>query len=174
MVLCNPLYLPLDCAMIVPGGMGMVLNRSVTATVYIVKENRVLLHMHKKYNTWFPVGGHLEPNEFPHEAALREVLEETGLSVKLLQTENVGEFDAPRVQRVPLPFLTYYEGIGHEEEFYDFIFIATTTQENPHPATGESSAFRWFSEEELQSDESLKPHIRSTAVQVLQNAHRYM
>lgn len=151
----------------------MTLNRSVTATVYIVKDGKVLLHMHKKYKTWFPVGGHLLPNEFPHEAALREVREETGLSVKLLRTENAEDFDSARVRRVPLPYLTYYEGIGHEEEFYDFIFIAVTDEENPHPMKGESDTFRWFTVEELQSDETLKPHIRNTAIHVLENVHRF-
>ena len=48
-------------------------NKSITATVYVINDGKVLLHQHKKYNTWFPLGGHIEENEFPHEAAIREV-----------------------------------------------------------------------------------------------------
>lgn len=57
----------------------MQFNRSLTATVYIINESKVLLHNHKKYNTLFPVGGHIEADELPHEAALREAYEESGL-----------------------------------------------------------------------------------------------
>ena len=71
----------------------MIYNKSITATVYIVNDNRILLHKHKKYNTWFPVGGHLRSNELPHEAAIREVKEETGLDITLLETEHVANFD---------------------------------------------------------------------------------
>ena len=40
-------------------------EKSLTSTVYVIHEDKVPLHMHKKFNTWFPVGGHLEPNELP-------------------------------------------------------------------------------------------------------------
>jgi len=35
----------------------------------------------------FPVGGHIEADELPHEAALREAYEESGLQVKLHNDE---------------------------------------------------------------------------------------
>ena len=51
--------------------------------MYVINNNRVLLHLHKRYNTWFPVGGHFEEDELPHEAAVREVKEESGFDVTL-------------------------------------------------------------------------------------------
>lgn len=57
----------------------MFLNRNITATVYIFNENKVLLHMHKKYKSLFPIGGHMEKDELPIETASREIKEETGL-----------------------------------------------------------------------------------------------
>ena len=36
--------------------------------------------LHRRLNRWLQPGGHVEPGELPHEAALREVAEETGLS----------------------------------------------------------------------------------------------
>jgi len=47
-------------------------------------QNEVLLIHHKKFNKWMIPGGHIEPNENPNEAALREVKEETGLEIKLV------------------------------------------------------------------------------------------
>lgn len=52
----------------------MVIKKSITSSVYVVYKNKVLLHKHKKYNTLFPLGGKMNANEVPHEAAIREVL----------------------------------------------------------------------------------------------------
>lgn len=75
------------------------LNRTLTATVYIINGDKVLLHKHKKYNTLFPVGGHIEADELPHEAALREAYEESGLKVKLYNNEE--QLELGRVQQLP-------------------------------------------------------------------------
>lgn len=145
----------------------MQYNRSITATVYVIRDGRVLLHEHKKYSTWFPLGGHIEADEFPHEAALREVKEESGLDVTLIKTENAPAIDLGRVDRIPAPFCLCHEGIGHEEEFFDFIFIAKTDEAEPHPSDGESRRFKWFTREELLSYD-LKPHIKNTALAALE------
>lgn len=144
----------------------MIFDRSMTATVYIVKDGRVLLHRHKKYNTWFAIGGHLEKDEFPHQAAYREIKEETGLEAELITTENTQDFDLGRVERIPLPFITCREGIGSDEEFYDFIFIAKPLSEKLCPRKNESRSFRWFTRDELLAEE-IKPHIKNTALCVL-------
>lgn len=64
------------------------MEKHFTATVYIISkidgQLKVLLHKHKKLKIWLPVGGHIEKNEDPIEAALREVKEEARLEVKLI------------------------------------------------------------------------------------------
>ncbi|MEI9962579.1 MAG: NUDIX domain-containing protein [Limisphaerales bacterium] len=39
---------------------------------------------HRKLNKWLPLGGHIELDEDPEQAALREAKEESGLDVELL------------------------------------------------------------------------------------------
>ena len=143
----------------------MQYNKSMTATVYIIQNNKVLLHMHKKYKTWFPVGGHVEPDEFPYQAAIREAKEESGYDIELVKTEIVGDYDIGRVERIPMPFCTYQ--CGSEKEFYDFNFIATIKGGELSPADGESTEFRWFSREELENTDEVKVHIRNTAIAAL-------
>lgn len=142
----------------------MKYNKSITATVYVINDGRVLLHMHKKYNTWFAVGGHLEPDELPHEAALREVKEETGLDVELVgditHTRDIG-----RVERVTQPFCIYHEG-DVTEQFLDFIYIAVAKTDSLCPATGESEHLRWFGRKEIEDSDEIKIHIKSTALAV--------
>ena len=143
----------------------MIYNKSITATVYIVNDNRILLHKHKKYNTWFPVGGHLRSDELPHEAAIREVKEETGLDITLLETEHVANFDIGRVERIPEPFCLYHED-DINEQFLDFIYIGISSQNQVEPNIAESQELRWFSKEELKAEE-IKIHVKNTALTVL-------
>ncbi|MGH3820933.1 MAG: NUDIX domain-containing protein, partial [Pseudonocardiaceae bacterium] len=42
---------------------------------------------------WMLPGGHVEPDENPAEAALREVTEETGLTARLLPGPGLGQPD---------------------------------------------------------------------------------
>ena len=145
----------------------MKYKKSITATVYVINNGKVLLHQHKKYKTWFPLGGHIEEDEFPHEAALREVKEESGFDVTLIETELAPEIELARVKRIPSPFCLLHEGIGGVENFFDFIYIAETIETDPHPESDESKEFKWFSYEELLSHD-IKPHIRNTALAILQ------
>jgi 8-oxo-dGTP pyrophosphatase MutT (NUDIX family) len=55
-----------------------------TVSVFIVKKRKVLFILHKQLKRWLPVGGHIELDENPEEAALREAKEESGLEVELV------------------------------------------------------------------------------------------
>jgi 8-oxo-dGTP pyrophosphatase MutT (NUDIX family) len=51
-----------------------------TASCYVLDEaNRMLLHHHRRLNRWLQMGGHVEGDESPSLAALREGAEESGL-----------------------------------------------------------------------------------------------
>ena len=145
----------------------MLYNKSISATAYIYNKGKILFHMHKKYNSWFPVGGHVEENEFPHEALIREVKEETGFNISIKRNEFCADIDLGTVERVPLPFCTCREGIGSNEEFFDFIFIAYTEQVQPAPQKGESKIFKWFSENEIKKCENMEKHIKNTALAII-------
>lgn len=47
-----------------------------TVAVFVVHQNKVLLVHHRKLNRWLPVGGHIELDEGPEPAALREAFGE--------------------------------------------------------------------------------------------------
>lgn len=62
------------------------MNRQFCASAFIIDPNtlKILLVKHKKFEKWVQPGGHIEENETPEEAAVREVFEETGIRVRLL------------------------------------------------------------------------------------------
>jgi 8-oxo-dGTP pyrophosphatase MutT (NUDIX family) len=55
-----------------------------TVAIFVVHERRVLLIHHRKLDKWLPLGGHIELEEDPEQAALREAREESGFEVELL------------------------------------------------------------------------------------------
>lgn len=63
------------------------MRKHFSATVYVINlidgEPKVLLHLHKKHNHWYGLGGHVEDNEDPVAAAIREAKEEAGIDVKI-------------------------------------------------------------------------------------------
>ena len=55
-----------------------------TVAIFVVQDGQVLLIHHCKLNKWLPLGGHVELDEDPEQAALREAKEESGLDVELI------------------------------------------------------------------------------------------
>jgi 8-oxo-dGTP pyrophosphatase MutT (NUDIX family) len=57
-----------------------------TVSIFIAQAGKVLFVSHKQLNRWLPVGGHIELDEHPEQAAIREAREESGLEVELVGT----------------------------------------------------------------------------------------
>lgn len=55
-----------------------------TVAIFIVRDGKILLILHRNLGKWLPLGGHIELDEDPEIAALREAKEESGLDVELL------------------------------------------------------------------------------------------
>ncbi|MFW5916984.1 MAG: NUDIX hydrolase [Halorubrum sp.] len=79
----------------------METTRHFTATAYIVNGGATALHAHERLGVRLPPGGHVERDELPHEAALREVREETGLEAELVATES--SITGPNTRGIPEP-----------------------------------------------------------------------
>ena len=149
----------------------MNLNRTLTATVYVIYQNKVLLHLHKKHKSLFPVGGHMLPDELPHETAIREVYEESGLRVTLIDDQK--KLGMTRVRQLNNPRYTLLENIGKEVENIDFIYFAIAESDRVKPQKGESRDLYWLSKEEIMNNLDIKEHIRIMALEALETINMY-
>ena len=55
-----------------------------TVAIFVVHKGKVLLIHHRKLDKWLPLGGHIELDEDPEIAAVREAKEESGLEIELI------------------------------------------------------------------------------------------
>jgi 8-oxo-dGTP pyrophosphatase MutT (NUDIX family) len=66
----------------------------ITASCYIIDgDDRLLLHHHRRLGRWLQMGGHVEAEELPSYAALREGREESGLSDLALAGDGIFDLD---------------------------------------------------------------------------------
>jgi len=99
-------------------------GRHFTVAVFVVHEGKVLLHWHRKLGMWLPPGGHIERDELPDDAAVREVLEETGVEVELVGERREDIEDPVQLHR---PAGVQLEDIGPGHQHIDLIYFARST-----------------------------------------------
>lgn len=107
---------------------------------------QVLMIMHRRLQTWLPVGGELESGETPLEAAMRELGEETGLAGTFPRlTQGLGAFDG-----VPAGLLGYEEHMAGSKGLHlNFVFVADVPRDAEVMPNHEFGEFRWVSADEV-------------------------
>lgn len=122
------------------------MGRHFTVAVFIVHEGKILLHHHRKLDMWLPPGGHIEENELPDAAALREVYEESGIEVDLVG-ERRDDIEEPRQLVRPAGVQLEYIAEGHYH--IDLIYFArpkgepVIREENEGGRTGFYGSEEW-------------------------------
>lgn len=134
------------------------MRRHFTVSGFVVDGDRTLLHWHRKLQIWLPPGGHIDPDEDPVEATLREVLEETGITGAIVPTAE--QFAFTNVSGLPPPLSIIVADVPatEREEAHQHIDLAYVVR----PVVGagrvepeEDHGFIWVSEAELRRNDAL-------------------
>jgi 8-oxo-dGTP pyrophosphatase MutT (NUDIX family) len=129
-------------------------TRHFTATTYIVHAGKVLLHRHPRQGLWLPPGGHIERDELPHDAAVREIEEETGLRLRLHSEEQAAGMSAQLgCAVVPQPAFILIEDINPYHQHVDFTYFARIPDDaeldsKSYPSW-QKNRFSWFAPNQL-------------------------
>lgn len=139
---------------------------------YIVNDGAVLLRKHDKYKMWLPPGGHVELYEDPEEAAVREVQEEVGLTVKLFGKRPLVE--DPTSKEVLLPYSINRHRVNEVHEHIALSYFATSeSREVTQGETEKSDEIRWFTKEKLEDPAfELVPRVRYLALLALEEVRK--
>ena len=129
----------------------MIRNR-ITATGLVFNESgQILMIKHKQQGKWLPPGGHVEENELPCEAAAREILEETGVSVQVLSSVPKLDLSGGIAKELPLPLRimhvdVYGTGLNN---YIDFLYLCRAINTDTTRQETEIDDIGWFNPEEV-------------------------
>ncbi len=131
---------------------GQVL-RHFSVAVFVVHGGRVLLHYHGKLGKWLPPGGHIEDNELPDAAAIREVLEETGVCARLAGGRGLA-IDEPR--QLVVPAGVQLERISPGHEHIDLVYFGVPDpdvhrSDEVDPDLAQRDQVGWYAAADLQA-----------------------
>lgn len=145
-------------------------TRDFTVAVFVVHDGRVLLHAHRKLGKWLPPGGHIEPNELPDEAAVREVAEEAGLAVRLLGGRGLPDDYPGQPIQLTVPAGVQLEFIGPDHEHIDLVYFAVPDGARPGATVTVDADFRWLAPDEL-DPHTVTDEIRDWCARAVREAH---
>src|SRR5438132_8630559 len=118
-----------------------------TVAIFVVHEGKVLLIHHRKLDQWLPLGGHIELDENPEQAALREAREESGFEVELLGERPPTTGAGTRALITPR-FLDIHR-ITDTHEHIGMIYWARPRNGSLALAAAEHHDIRWCSHDDL-------------------------
>ncbi|MBS3146781.1 NUDIX domain-containing protein [Candidatus Woesearchaeota archaeon] len=125
-----------------------------TSEVFIVYKNKVLLRKHDKYKIWLSIGGHIELDEDPIEAAEREVLEEVGLKIEI--HDSLLKYRGSRegyIELIPPRFMNRHR-INENHEHISLVYFARSDSDNVKVSGDDiSNVWKWFDHDELDDKE---------------------
>lgn len=136
-----------------------------TTSIYIVKDNKVLLHKHKILGIWLPPGGHIELDEDPNVAAVREAKEESGLTIELVGNKHLSEPLTDGSKDLIPPLFINRHHINETHEHVDLIYFGRVI-DGEAQAEDEGGEIGWFGKEEIQTME-LRESVRPYALAAL-------
>jgi 8-oxo-dGTP pyrophosphatase MutT (NUDIX family) len=125
--------------------MTTVRHFTASALVFDPDLEHVLLVNHNKVGRWLYPGGHVEPNQTPAEAAVRETEEETGIRATIIEGP---AFAHPAVAAHAAPYailemLVTDAKIG-EHQHIDFVYILGAVSGELVPQVDEVSDAQWI------------------------------
>jgi 8-oxo-dGTP pyrophosphatase MutT (NUDIX family) len=114
----------------------------------MIHNDKVLLIHHRKLDIWVPVGGHIDANETPDDALLREIKEETGLDIEILNELNL-PLEGKTKNNLATPFYVNVHSVG-DHDHCCFFYLCKVLNPESLKINKEVIDYRWFSREELE------------------------
>jgi len=142
----------------------------VTGSCFIIDDSgRLLLHHHRRLDRWLQMGGHVEGDETPDAAALREGTEESGLrDLALISSSILNPQSSIRASAIPAAIFDLdihkipAARSEPDHDHFDVRYLARTS--SPDAITidrGESNELAWVA---LDRAAALMPHAESLRV----------
>ena len=141
----------------------MVKNEFTASGLVFNESGQILMIKHKQQGKWLPPGGHVDENELPCEAAAREVLEETGISVQVLSSAPMLDLPENTAKELPLPLRIIYANVDDTglHNHIDLLYLCRAINMDTAPQEAEIDGIGWFSPEEAMNLDTYEDVIKT-------------
>ncbi|MGE0229225.1 MAG: NUDIX hydrolase [Dehalococcoidia bacterium] len=130
-------------------------ERHFTVSGFVSQRGCTALHWHR-LGLWLPPGGHIEANEDPVQAVLREVYEETGIHAEIVPTSTAYGYAQPRQLPPPVTIGVYdIDEPGRPHQHVDLIYFTRPLAGEALDLPSDGNGWLWVSEEQLRSESHL-------------------
>ena len=129
----------------------MTQNHFTATGVVFNSDGKVLMIKHKKLGVWLPPGGHVDDNELPCDAVVREIFEETGVKAKVISiSDGIGIESDAHCKELPLPFTILLEDIEGtwQHNHIDLVYLCNAERDDLAKSESEIDDIGWFSPED--------------------------
>ena len=143
-----------------------------TIVAYVVHGGRVLFIFHKELQKWLPLGGHIELDEDPDQALLREVKEESGLEdVEVLASKPDIAPSSPERKFLYAPSFVDIHPISETHRHIGLVYFLRSKTDAVALAEQEHDEIRWLGESDLDDPQfNLESGVRFYAKEALKAA----
>jgi len=152
----------------------------MTVTGFVVHEGTVALHWHRKLEMWLPAGGHIEANEDPVQAVLREINEEFGIVASVLPLAQRTPFAGGPEQLEP-PHAMLDCIVAPDHVHVDLCYYCRLESGYPGVPEDPASPVIWVDAETLQagtlprdgSPVAIPPDVQAMCLEAIRQAARF-
>lgn len=144
--------------------------RHFTTSAYIIDGDKVLLVNHKKHKMWLPTGGHIEDNETPVQAIKREIKEEAGLDIEIIESIKHAKLYST-AEILPAPYGISLHSVG-DHQHMDMRYICKV--QGSKNLSG-SEECRWYTSEQVNSLDNCPEEVKDfmkEAIQIVKKLKR--
>jgi len=125
----------------------MAQNHFTATGIVFNPSGEVLMIKHKKLGVWLPPGGHIDENEVPCDAVLREIFEETGVKAQVVSaSQGVGVGDEAHCKELSHPFVILLEDIENTwlHNHIDLVYLCKAGSDELVKSESEADDIGWF------------------------------
>jgi 8-oxo-dGTP diphosphatase len=123
-----------------------VIRHFTASGIVLSDDDHVLLIEHRKLGWWLYPGGHIDADEDPAQAVIREVAEETGIACQIIAE---ARFSHPAVAVLPAPFTICVQDIpgdasNEPHQHIDLVYVLAPGSGHATPQLEEVTGCGWI------------------------------
>jgi len=117
----------------------------------LIDDGKILFLKHMKFGNWMPPGGHVDVDETPIDALHREVLEETGYSINIIDSYGTDDLKVDEMVKPIAIMLEHPDYKDGPHEHFDLIYLAAIDKTKDRKPAESSDNMRFFDKNEIET-----------------------